>query len=98
MEAVEEQARLVGASRVLAINLVVGDRASFIDDLLLYYFVHLSPGTLAEGAQLNVRRIPMQIYKPVKYPEIFAVSVVRSLIPTEAQRSQSFHIFRFKPF
>jgi hydrogenase nickel incorporation protein HypA/HybF len=62
MEAVEEQAHLAGASRVLAVNLVVGDRASIIDDLLLYYFDMLTPGTLAEGAQLNLRRVPMRFY------------------------------------
>jgi hydrogenase nickel incorporation protein HypA/HybF len=60
MEAVEEQAAAAGASRVVAINLVVGDRASIIDDLLLYYFDMLAPGTLAEGAQLNLRRVPMR--------------------------------------
>ena len=58
----EEQARQAGASRVLAINLVMGERASVFDDLLLFYFDLLTPGTLAEGAQLNVRRTPMRFH------------------------------------
>jgi len=60
LETVEEQAVAAGASRVLAINLVMGDRASFVDDSLLFYFDLLTPGTVAEGARLQVRRTPMR--------------------------------------
>ena len=60
LDGVEEKARELGASRILAVNLVIGDRASIVDDLLLYYFDELTPGTLAAGAQLNVRRVPMR--------------------------------------
>ncbi len=62
LEAVEAKAQAVGASRVIAINLALGDRASIVDDSLLYYFDMLAPGTLAEGAQLNVRRVPTRFY------------------------------------
>ncbi len=58
LEAVEAQARKEGARRVTAINLVLGERAG-IDDSLLFYFDLLTPGTLADGARLNVRRTPM---------------------------------------
>ena len=62
LETVEDKAREIGARRVLAINLVMGDRASVIDDSLLFYFDMLTPGTLAEGARLNVRRTAMRFH------------------------------------
>lgn len=58
LQAVTEKAQEVGARRVLAINLVVGDRASLVDDAMLFYFEMMTPGTVAEGAHLNMRRIP----------------------------------------
>lgn len=58
LEAVEEEALKLGARRVTAINLVVGEHAG-IDDSLLFYFDMLTPDTLAEGAQLNMRRTRM---------------------------------------
>ncbi len=59
LETVEEHAQRIGARRVLTINLVIGERTSIIDDSLLYYFDMLTPGTLAEGAELKVRRTKM---------------------------------------
>jgi hydrogenase nickel incorporation protein HypA/HybF len=56
LERVETHAERLGASRVVAINLVIGDRTSIVDDSLLFYFDMLTPGTVAEGAQLKVRR------------------------------------------
>jgi hydrogenase nickel incorporation protein HypA/HybF len=60
LEAVEEQAQEVGASKILAINLVMGERTSVLDDSLLFYFDMLTPGTLAEGARINIRRTFMR--------------------------------------
>lgn len=62
VESVDGHAREIGAKRVLAINLVVGERTSFVDDSLLFYFDMLTPGTLAEGSQLNVRRTFMRFH------------------------------------
>jgi hydrogenase nickel incorporation protein HypA/HybF len=62
LDAVEAKAREVNASQVLAINLVVGDRSSIVDDSLLFYFEMLTPGTLVEGAALNMRRVPTRFY------------------------------------
>lgn len=62
LDAVETRARELEAKQVLAINVVMGDRSSFVDDSLLFYFDMLTPGTLAEGARLNVRRTPMVFY------------------------------------
>jgi hydrogenase nickel incorporation protein HypA/HybF len=62
LEAVEAKAQELGSRPVLAINLLIGDRASIVDDSLLYYFEMLTPGTLAEGAELNVQRVPSRFY------------------------------------
>ncbi len=62
LETVEAHARRIGAKKVLAINLVIGERTSIIDDSILFYFDALTPGTVAEGAQLNVRRTRMQFH------------------------------------
>lgn len=59
LETVEEKAREMGASRVTAINLVVGARTGAIDDSLLFYFDMITPETIAEGAKLNIRRTYM---------------------------------------
>ncbi len=62
LDIVEQQAQRAGARKVLAINLVVGDRASFVDDSLLFYFDMLTPGRLSEGAKLNIQRTPMRFH------------------------------------
>lgn len=62
LQAVETKAQELGSRPVLAINLLIGDRASIVDDSLLYYFEMLTPGTLAEGAELNVKRVPSRFY------------------------------------
>ena len=60
LEAVETQAHQLEANRVLAINLVVGERSGLVDESLNFYFDMLAPGTVAEGARLNVRRTSMR--------------------------------------
>ena len=62
LEAVEEQARQSGASKVLAINLTVGERAGIVEDSLSFYFDMLTPGTLAEGARLNITYLPIRFH------------------------------------
>lgn len=62
LQAVEEKARELGAQRVLAINLVIGDRSSIVDDSLLYYFDMMKGRTLAGEAQLNTRRVSTRFY------------------------------------
>lgn len=67
LQAVEGKAQELGADRVLAINLVVGDRSSIVDDsgwtpAWLFYFDMLTPGTVVEGAALNMRRVPSRFY------------------------------------
>src|SRR4051812_34926434 len=62
LEAVEEQARQSGASKVLSINLTVGERAGIVEDSLSFYFDMLTPGTLVEGARLNITCLPIRFH------------------------------------
>lgn len=62
LESVEEHAREAGARRVVTINLVVGERSCVEDEALRFCFGLLSPGTLAEGADLALRRVPMRFW------------------------------------
>lgn len=62
LDAVETQARELGAQRVAAINLVIGERSCIVEDSLRFYVEMLAPGTLVDGAELNIRRTAMRFY------------------------------------
>ena len=55
------KAQEAGATEVKRINLVIGDMSSVIDDCIQFYFDFLSKDSIAQGAQLSFKRIPLKV-------------------------------------
>jgi len=49
------------ASKVVQINLVVGELSGFVPDCIQFYFDSLSKETIAEGAILHFQSVPTQL-------------------------------------
>jgi hydrogenase nickel incorporation protein HypA/HybF len=60
LDVVREAAAREGGGRVTSIDLVVGELASIVDDSVQFYWDIIAEGTVAEGARLRFRRVPMQ--------------------------------------
>lgn len=64
LERAEHHADRLNAGKIVAINLVVGERSCLVDDALRFSFDLLAPGTIAEAAHINIRRTPMRFHCP----------------------------------
>ncbi len=62
VERIEAHAVRIGVERVVAVNLIVGDRACIEADALRFSYELLAEGTPGEGAAINVRRTPMRCH------------------------------------
>jgi hydrogenase nickel incorporation protein HypA/HybF len=54
-----EHAERAMASRVLKINLVIGDLTGFMEESIRFYFDILSEGTMAHNASLSIAHLPV---------------------------------------
>ncbi|MHB0877789.1 MAG: hydrogenase maturation nickel metallochaperone HypA [Anaerolineae bacterium] len=55
LDLVQSEARKVGATRVTKVCLVLGEMSSIVEESVRFYWEMISPGTLAEGAELEFR-------------------------------------------
>ncbi len=51
----------VGATTIKQIDLVIGDMSNVMDDCVQFYFDFLSKDSMAQGAQLSFKRIPLKV-------------------------------------
>ncbi|MBP1703841.1 MAG: hypA [Chloroflexi bacterium] len=61
LEIVLRHANSANAQHVRKIQLVIGDLASIVDDSVQFYWDIISKDTLAEGATLQFRRLPIEL-------------------------------------
>ncbi len=60
LDLVLDAARREGGGRVTAIDLVVGELSSIVDDSVQFYWDLIAEDTAAAGAVLRFRRVPLQ--------------------------------------
>lgn len=61
VEIVEEAARAAGAVRVTRVQLRLGELAGVVEEALRFSFPIAAQGTLVEGAELTIERVPVQV-------------------------------------
>ena len=49
------------AKKITALNLVMGELATMVDDSIQFYWDIIAKDTIAEGATLNFRRVPAEL-------------------------------------
>ena len=61
LEIATRHAQQSDAQRILSLNIVIGQLATIVDDSVQFYWDLIAKDTIAEGAQLNFRRIPAEL-------------------------------------
>jgi hydrogenase nickel incorporation protein HypA/HybF len=61
LEIALRHAEPAGAKRITGLHIVIGQLASIVDDSVQFYWEFVARNTLAEGAQLHFRRIPVEL-------------------------------------
>jgi hydrogenase nickel incorporation protein HypA/HybF len=56
-----EKAKEAKAIRINNISLVIGELTGFMVDSIQFYFDHLSKGTIAEGAKIDIRQVKSRL-------------------------------------
>jgi len=59
LDLVLEQAERAGAKEVVKINLVIGEMTGVVEECVQFYFDFLGQGTIAEGAALSFKMVPV---------------------------------------
>ena len=59
LDIAKEQAAKENSARILKIGLLIGEMAGVEEDALRFCFSSLAQGTLAENAELSVKRVPL---------------------------------------
>ncbi|HMK36242.1 MAG TPA: hydrogenase maturation nickel metallochaperone HypA [Desulfomonilaceae bacterium] len=62
MEILEQQCQLHDAKKIVRVNLEFGALTGVMPSAVEFAFEVLSKGTIAEGAELDIRIIPIKIY------------------------------------
>lgn len=61
LEIALRHAREKNARRITGLYLVIGQWASIVDDSVQFYWDMISEGTIAQGASLHFRRVPVEL-------------------------------------
>jgi hydrogenase nickel incorporation protein HypA/HybF len=56
-----QHAQQAGASRIVGIEIVMGQLSSMVDDSIQFYWDIISEGTPAQGAALHFTRVPAEL-------------------------------------
>lgn len=85
VQIVQEEAARAGATRVSKVKLLVGEMTGIVDASLQFCFEFCARGTVAEGAELEIERVPLRA-RCSGCAEEFAVEGYRLVCPACSSR------------